>query len=74
MPRLPVLGDDADVPRHERPLRVRPQRLDTALDGSAPLLLYGYGAYGMSMPASFSVSVLSLVAGGGGGCRGPQTG
>lgn len=31
------------------------------LDGSNPALLYGYGAYGMSMPASFSVSVLSLV-------------
>src|SRR5690606_17124980 len=31
------------------------------LDGSNPVLLYGYGAYGMSMPASFSVSVLSLV-------------
>ena len=31
------------------------------LDGSHPALLYGYGAYGMSMPASFSVSVLSLV-------------
>src|SRR5690606_36689732 len=31
------------------------------LDGSNPVLLYGYGAYGMSMPASFSVSKLSLV-------------
>ncbi|NMA97426.1 MAG: S9 family peptidase [Phyllobacteriaceae bacterium] len=31
------------------------------LDGSNPTLLYGYGAYGMSMPAAFSVSVLSLV-------------
>ncbi len=30
-------------------------------DGTAPVLLYGYGAYGMAMPASFSVSVLSLV-------------
>ena len=30
-------------------------------DGSAPVLLYGYGAYGMSMPAGFSVSNLSLV-------------
>jgi oligopeptidase B len=31
------------------------------LDGSTPALLYGYGAYGMAMPAGFSVSKLSLV-------------
>ena len=30
-------------------------------DGQAPVLLYGYGAYGMSMPAAFSISALSLV-------------
>ncbi len=36
-------------------------RRTTPIDGTAPALLYGYGAYGMSMPASFSVSVLSLV-------------
>jgi oligopeptidase B len=31
------------------------------LDGQAPALLYGYGAYGMALPAGFSVSKLSLV-------------
>ncbi len=33
---------------------------DTKLDGSAPCLLYGYGAYGMSIPASFNTNCLSL--------------
>ncbi len=36
-------------------------RKDTKLDGSAPLLLYGYGAYGMTIPAAFSTNALSLV-------------
>jgi oligopeptidase B len=36
-------------------------RRDFARDGRAPLLLYGYGAYGAAMPASFSTSRLSLV-------------
>ncbi|HEY0293121.1 MAG TPA: S9 family peptidase, partial [Hansschlegelia sp.] len=31
------------------------------LDGSAPCLLYGYGAYGIALPASFSGGRLSLV-------------
>ena len=34
---------------------------ETRLDGSAPLLLYGYGAYGMTIPAGFSTNALSLV-------------
>ena len=36
-------------------------RKGTPLDGSAPLFLYGYGAYGITIPASFSSSRLSLV-------------
>ncbi|WP_184654964.1 S9 family peptidase [Rhizobium soli] len=35
-------------------------RKDTPLDGTAPCLLYGYGAYGMTIPASFSTNNLSL--------------
>lgn len=37
------------------------RRKSTPVDGSAPLLLYGYGSYGIPMPASFSTSRLSLV-------------
>ncbi|MET0940781.1 MAG: S9 family peptidase [Mesorhizobium sp.] len=34
---------------------------DTPLDGSAPCLLYGYGSYGMTIPAAFNTNCLSLV-------------
>jgi oligopeptidase B len=34
---------------------------ETPLDGSAPLLLYGYGSYGHAMESSFSIRSLSLV-------------
>lgn len=37
------------------------QHKDTPLDGSAPLLLYGYGSYGHSLDASFSAARLSLL-------------
>ena len=36
-------------------------RRETPLDGTAPLLLYGYGAYGHAIPAAFSTNRLSLV-------------
>jgi oligopeptidase B len=47
--------DGADVPVTVLMLK------DTPLDGSAPLLLYGYGAYGIPMDPSFSIRNLSLV-------------
>jgi oligopeptidase B len=47
--------DGADVPVTVLMLK------DTPLDGSAPLLLYGYGAYGMALDAGFSIRNLSLV-------------
>jgi oligopeptidase B len=36
-------------------------RRDTPRDGTAPLLLYGYGSYGISVPVSFSSNRLSLL-------------
>jgi oligopeptidase B len=36
-------------------------RRDTPLDGTAPLMLYGYGAYGIAIPAAFNTNCLSLV-------------
>ena len=36
-------------------------RRSTPLDGSAPLLLYGYGSYGISMPVAFNSNRLSLL-------------
>ncbi len=36
-------------------------RRDLPLDGSAPLLLYGYGAYGHALAAAFGTKRLSLV-------------
>jgi oligopeptidase B len=36
-------------------------RRDAPRDGSAPLLLYGYGSYGISVPVNFSSNRLSLL-------------
>ena len=36
-------------------------RKDTPLDGTAPALVYGYGAYGITIPAAFNTNRLSLV-------------
>jgi oligopeptidase B len=33
---------------------------DTALDGTSPVWLYGYGSYGISIPAAFNTNILSL--------------
>lgn len=36
-------------------------RKDVEIDGSNPLLLYGYGSYGITIPAGFRTHILSLV-------------
>jgi oligopeptidase B len=36
-------------------------RKSTPRNGTAPLWLYGYGSYGISMPAGFNTGILSLV-------------
>ena len=41
--------------RHRRCRSSLVHRKDVALDGTAPLLLYGYGSYGISMAPTFSV-------------------
>ena len=37
------------------------RKKDTPVDGTAPLYLYGYGAYGYAIPPSFSTTRLSLL-------------
>src|SRR5262249_39553378 len=37
------------------------RRRSTPVDGTAPVLLYGYGAYGITIPADFRTARLSLV-------------
>jgi len=36
-------------------------RKDVKIDGANPLLLYGYGSYGYTIPAAFRTDILSLV-------------
>lgn len=48
-------ADGAEIPVTILRLKSTPK------DGSAPVLLYGYGSYGASIPASFSTSLLPLV-------------
>ena len=53
--RQVIARDGAQVPmsvvRHK----------DTPIDGTAPIYLYGYGAYGHAIPPSFSSNVISLL-------------
>src|SRR5258707_1185203 len=68
----PILGGyDATLYTSQRLRSVAPDgtriplsivyRKDTPRDGAAPLLLYGYGSYGISMPVNFSSNRLSLL-------------
>lgn len=52
---------DATAPDGETVPVVLLRRKDTPLDGSAPVLLYGYGSYGITLPADFRTPRLSLV-------------
>ena len=69
--RIPTPGVDLDLYRTRRlwataadgtqvPLDIV-HHVDTLLDGTAPGVLYGYGAYEASMPPWFSVARLSLL-------------
>ena len=54
--RFSVTAEDgAEIPVTVLRLRTTP------VDGTAPLLLYGYGSYGITIPASFETNRLSLV-------------
>jgi oligopeptidase B len=54
--RFSIEADDgAEVPVTVLRLKATP------VDGSPPLLLYGYGSYGYTLDASFNTNVLSLV-------------
>ena len=69
--RIPTPNVDLDAYTAERVWATAPdgtqvpvdmvRRTDTALDGSAPGVLYGYGAYEASLPPWFSVARLSLL-------------
>ena len=57
------IADRILVPAHdgeEIPVTILRHK-ETAVNGSAPLLLYGYGSYGITIPADFRSSRLSLV-------------
>jgi len=69
--RIPTPNVDLDAYTAERVWATAPdgtqvpidivRRAETALDGTAPGVLYGYGAYEASMPPWFSVARLSLL-------------